>query len=329
MSKPKFLKSSLEQLIEITKKTHNEQIQPVAIAIWQKHLQAENPLWEHVVARPFSIKSRSGSAHVIAIVDKRLPDIGIVGFFACTNKSSGVKVLQSASEWLKNDHGFSEVYGPINGTITRDYRLNLSDDFKIPGEPVNPTWYIDAFREAGFEVYNRYVSGISKHYRLFIKFHIGRKPAQEYSKISLRRFDVKNQLKDLRSYHELMNAIFPQNSIYCPVLSWEERVYNVADKSPIFDPKYTYFLEDKGHPIGFIVAHASNSQLVIKTIGLLPEYRGKGLSWLLIKKVHDQASNDRLEAAVYSTIRVGNAVYKMKRPGVKVFRKYVTMRKSL
>jgi GNAT superfamily N-acetyltransferase len=136
-------------------------------------------------------------------------------------------------------------------------------------------------------------------------------------------------MNDLKIYHKLMNAIFPDNSIYCPVLSWEERVYNVVDHDPIFDPDYSYFLEDKGNTIGFIVAYPHQQNLIVKTIGLLPDYRNKNLSGILIKRVHDQAEKDGLKAAIYSTIRVGNAVYKMKRPGVKVYRKYVTMRKHL
>jgi GNAT superfamily N-acetyltransferase len=329
MSKPPSLDSSLNQLIEITEQSHNKQIMPVAKSIWQKHLQEDNPLWQFVAAQSFSVDGKNGSAHVMAMVDKRLPGIGLVGFFACTNSSAGRKVLQQASDWLKNKHKIKDVYGPINGTITRDYRLNLSDDFRIPGEPVNPSWYLNTFREARFEIYNRYVSGISKHYPLFIKFVTAQKPLKAYSPITMRPFDVNKQLEDLKIYHELMNSIFPSQSIYCPVLSWEERVYNVAENDPIFDPMYTYFLEDRGRAIGFIVSYPYEKKLIVKTIGLLPEYRGKHLSGLLLKRVHEQAARDNLKAAVYSTIRVGNSIYKMKRPGVKVYREYVTMHKSL
>jgi hypothetical protein len=329
MAKPKFLEASLEQLIEITDKTHNKQISPVANSIWRKHLQADNPLWRRIATQRFSIHNQAGSAHVMAIYDKRLPGIGMVGFFACTNERTGSKVLQQACDWLKVNYGIKNVYGPINGTITTDYRFNLSDDYQIPGEPVNPTWYVDVFKGAGFDVYNRYVSGISKHYQHFIKFYTAQKPSKDYSHMTLRPFDITNQLDDLKAYHELMNAIFPNNSIYCPVLSWEERVYNIADKNPVFDPSYTYFLEDKGKAIGFVVAQPYGNNLVVKTIGLLPKYRGKHLSGVLLKKVHDQAVKDDLKAAIYSTIRVGNAAYKMRRPGVKVFRKYITMKKQL
>lgn len=328
MSKPSFLKSSLDQLNVITKETHKEQIYSVAISIWNKHLQPENPLWKFVTAQSFSIDDVGGTAHAMAFVDKRLPTLGMIGFFACSNVQAGAKVIQQGANWLKEKHGIKKVYGPINGTITRDYRLNLSDDFYFPGEPVNPLWHVDAFDKAGFKVFNRYVSGISKNYQLFMKLLV-RKPSKEYSHIIVRPFDIKDQLTDLKIYHTLMNAIFPSQSLYCPVISWEERVYNIADSDPIFNPNYTYFLEDNNHVIGFIVAYPYNRQLILKTIGLLPEYRGKHLSGLLLRRVHDQATQDGLEAVIYAMVRVGNSAYKMMRPGVKVYRKYVTMYKNL
>lgn len=327
MSKPSFLQSSLQQLTDITKKTHNEQILPIALGIWKKHLQPENPVWNFLKAEAFSVDGPEGSAHVVAMTDQRLPELGLVGFFGCTNTDVGVKVLHQAADWLQ-EQGIKNIYGPINGTITQDYRFNLNDDHLIPGEPINPPWYVSVFQQAGFGVYNRYVSGIAKHYRPFIKLFV-RKPGEEFVHLVTRPFNTKDQLGDLRIYHKLMNAIFPSQSIYCPVLSWEERVYNVGATKPIFDPDYTYFLEDKDRTIGFIIAYPYDSRLIVKTVGVLPEYRGKRVSSLLIHKVHDLAAKDGLRAAIYSTIRVGNSVYKMKRPGVKVYRQYVTMRKSL
>lgn len=326
MSKPDFLESSLKQLADITRQTHNEKIVPIALDIWGKHLRPENPVWNFLQSEPFSVDDSRGSAHVIAMIDRRLPELGLLGFFGCTSAEGGVEVLERATTWLKGQ-GITAAYGPINGTITRDYRFNLDDDYVIPGEPVNPIWYVDVFKQAGFEIYNRYVSGRAKHYKPFIKLFV-RKPGKEFSYLAVRPFNADHQLDDLKIYHELMNAIFPSNSIYCPVLSWEERVYNVVSDDLIFNPDYSYFLEDNGKPIGFIVAYPHNAELIIKTIGILPEYRGKHVSGLLIHKVHDKAAEDGLKAAVYSTVRVGNQIYKMKRPGVKVYRRYVTMRKQ-
>ena len=325
MGKYDFLQSSLEQLNAITNEAYNLDIRPIALSLWKKHLQLKNPQWKYITARPFYIKSKGGSAHVIAMVDKRLPSIGIVGYFACTNASVGSQVIGQAANWLKEEFGLKDIYGPINGTLPSDYRLNLKDDFWFPGEPVNPTWHMDAFREAGFNVFNRYVSGISKHYQLLMKLVI-RRPNKGYRHLKVRSFDSKRLKQDFRKYHELRNDIFPLQSIYCAAISLEERVYNSSGN---FDPDYTYFLTDRGSEVGFIMSYAHEGRLILKTIGLLPEYRGKGLAGLLLKTVHDQAESECLKTAIYGMVRVGNNAYKMRKPGVRVFRKYVTMHKEM
>lgn len=329
MSKsPDWLSESLAQVSELTSQTYNPGIEPVAQAVWRHHLRAENPMWQYLKARPFSFDRSDGAAHAVAMVDSRLPNLGLVGYVAATDTDSGAQVLRQAAEWLSREHGVASVYGPIHGNITRDYRINLDSDYVIPGEPVNPWWHLDAFREAGFEVYNRYVSGRSNHYRAFVKLFVRQPPAKVRANVALRPFAACDQERDLRTYHELMNAIFPAQSIYCPVISWEERLYNMTGPNPVFNPQYSYFLEKDGEAIGFVVAYPHNGELVLKTIGLAPKYRGQYLSGLMIHRVHDQARADGLTSAIYSTIRVGNSVYKMRGPGVKLFRHYVTMRKQ-
>ena len=259
------------------------------------------------------------------MVDSRLPGMGLVGYFACTNSEVGARVLRSATEWLHKKYGLKDMYGPINGTLPNDYRLNLQDTFSFPGEPVNPLWYVDAFREAGFEVFNKYVSGITKHYKLLVKL-TARKPKKGYRHLTTRAFDNEKHNQDFKIYHDLRNAIFPHMSIYCPAISLEERKYNSSGK---FDPRYCYFLLDGSEPVGFIMAYIYKNQLIVKTIGLLEAYRGKNLSGQLVRIVHAQAGKEGIEAAIYGMVRVGNAVYKSRRPGVKLFRHYVTMHKSM
>jgi hypothetical protein len=327
MFKPQFLSASQDQLIKIAQSTHNTQILPIAISLWRRHLNPENPLWNYVKAHPFSVDSSQGSAHALGLIDSRLPNIGLLGYFACSDRTTGAQVLTQATEWFSKAYNIHTVYGPINGTITSDYRLNLQPDYYFPSEPVNPLVHIEAFQDAGFNVFNKYTSAITKQYRSIDKF-LSKKLAQEYEHILLRPFDITNQLSDLNLYHNLMNRIFPPLSIYCPIISWEEREYNLATKDPIFDPKYTYFIESMFGVIGFVVAFSYNNHLILKTIGILPEHRKKGLFELLVKKVHDQANQDKLEAAIYATIRVGNVISKIKIPGVINFRDYVTMHKN-
>jgi hypothetical protein len=81
MAKLPFLATSLRQLTAITNVAYGEEIRSVAQAVWDKQLHPNNPLWEHLVAKAFSIESADGTAHVIAFTDERLPDLGIIGFF--------------------------------------------------------------------------------------------------------------------------------------------------------------------------------------------------------------------------------------------------------
>jgi hypothetical protein len=320
-----WIDGSRGRLMDITSRAYNEDIRAVAQARWDLQLRAANPLWSHVRAQPFEVQAENGAAHVIALIDRRLPDLGLLGFFGADTPALGAAVLHQACDWLGR-RGLGRAYGPINGTITYDYRFNIKDDYQIPGEPVNPAWYPDAWRAAGFKTFNRYVSGLNHFPTLFNKLFI-QQPSRPG--LMLRAAEPSRAEDDLRSYHDLMNDIFPHQSLYCPVLSYTERSYNLNGGKGAFDPRYCFFLEADGSDAGFIVAHPHQGRLVIKTLGVSKAYRGQRLSGLLIHRVQDQANRDGLKGAVYSTIRVGNAIYRMRRPGVRLFRQYVSLSRAL
>ncbi len=320
------LRRSLEQLNSITRAAYGDEIRDIALDLWAKHLSPHNPQWQYLTFQTFSIDDKeSGQAHVMAFVDSRLPDIGMVGYFACTNADVGASALTQASQWLKKTHKRADIYGPINGTLPSDYRLNTTDSHIFPGEPVNPKWHIDAFKKAGFDVFNRYVSGQLRHFPFWLALLPNKLPSVSTT-IEIRPFDNAHFEADFRAYHELRNQIFPYQSIYCPAISLEERIYHSPGK---FDPKYTYFLTDAGVPVGFVMAYIYRQKLILKTIGLLPEYRGKHLASLLIQRVHDQARSEGITTAIYGMVRVGNRVHRGKHPMARVIARYMTMHKKL
>ena len=322
----KTFAASRKLLTEITLHSYPADIAPIACKTWKRQLQDTNPLWQHLDAKALTHKSSLGQAHIIAFVDRRLPKLGMIGFFGATSHDAGNEVLRQACDWLRNK-GMRDVYGPINGTITLDYRFNTSNDLQIPGEPVNPTWYIDIFRDAGFAPYNQYVSGKVRFPYLYTCLFTRRAPVSGYAHIELIPFESLTPTTALQHYHELMNHIFPDNSIYCPEISFDERIYNVPAAS--FVPKYCYFAYDGDTPVGFIVSRPYQNSLVLKTIGVLPQYRGKGIADILVRRVHQQAKSDGLKRAIYSTTRLSTRVYAKKRPGVNVFRHYMTLHKVL
>jgi hypothetical protein len=331
MAKPQSLARSLSQLVAITDQVYNPQIRPIALALWKKHLQPDNPQWQYLTAKSFSIDDDRGAAHIMALIDERLPGKGLVGYFASTNSTVGASVIEQAAAWLRDTHGLHDIYGPINGTLPNDYRINLEDNYKFPGEPVNPSWYLEAFERAGFRIFNQYVSGVARHYQMLMRLRrlTTRKPAPGYEHLRVRPFETGETAaaaRDFEIYHELRNAIFPFQSVYCPAISLAERRYNASGK---FDPEYSYFLVDGEREIGFVMAYAYQGQLILKTLGLLPEYRGKSLSELLLIPIHEKAARAGLRSVVYGMIRVGNNAFRMMPPGVAIFRHYVTMHRRV
>jgi|GEM_PF-1522263 len=319
------LQKSLLLLNKITRQAYNDKIQIIALTLWKKNLSPNNPQWKYVEFKPFYIETNHGMAHVFAMVDQRLPNIGIVGYFACTNAKVGAVVLDNACEWLKAKHKVKDVYGPINGTLSNDYRINLKDDFAFPGEPVNPSWYLEAFTAAGFSEFNRYGSGRLKHFNIVLRNSFKRKMGID-SRYSVRPFVGGVNSADFKKYHVLRNIIFPFQSVYCPSISLEERIYNSSGK---FDPNYTYFLLDGQKEVGFAMAYIYEKQLILKTLGILPKYRGMQLSSLLLEPIHKNAASDGAKTAIYAMIREGNEVHRRKHPLAQVFRHYVTMHKTI
>ena len=320
----KDLANSRKILDAITSRVYNDSIYSVAMALWERHLSVKNPQWKYLSFRTFHIIKGQETAHVMAFTDTRLPGIGMVGYFGATSVSIGAEVLEKACQWHKKN-GLSRVYGPINGTLPSDYRLNSKDDYLIPGEPVNPIWYKESFRLAGFTVFNRYVSGRIKRFDIVLKFAFRKAPKLEGT-LRVRKFNDNEYDKDFYTYHVLRNKIFPHMSIYCPAISLAERRYISPGK---FDTNYTFFLMDGSRAIGFVMAYVHHGSLIIKTIAVLPEYRGRGLSRILAKVVHDKAASHGIKTAVYAMVREGNQVYANRHLLARVIRRYCTMYRVL
>lgn len=326
--KQTVLDESLRTLRKILIKAYDEDVQASVLSHWEKSLGQENPSWEYIGFETHIVETGNELGHVFSMVDTRMPDIGFVGYFAATSENAGVQVLNQASDCLKR-RGIKEVYGPIDGTIINNYRLNEGPGSLFPGEPINPEFYIECFNVAGFVTYNTYQTGSSslknmKFLQLFMK-----PPTDNFPQISMRNFDQSKFNEELSTLADLVNTIFPSQSEYCTAYSRDEFFYIFGQQKEMFDSRYCIFLEDDGTAVGAIYCYKYNDSLIIKTIGVIEQYQGTGISKLLIKEVHKRALADGLKTAIYALVRNDNRVSKMKRPGVKITRQYITMKKEV
>jgi len=328
LDKQTVFDESLRTLRKILIKTYDEDVQAGILINWEKSLSKENPSWKYIGFDSHKVSSGNDLGHVFSMVDTRMPDIGFVGYFAATSEGAGVQVLDQACDSLKR-RGIKEIYGPIDGTIINNYRLNEGPSSLFPGEPINPEFYIECFNIAGFDTYNTYQTGSSslknmKFLQLFMK-----PPTDKFPQISMRNFDQSKFSEELSTLADLVNAIFPSQSEYGTAYAKDEFFYIFGQQKEIFDSRYCIFLEDNGTAIGAIFCYKYNDSLIVKTIGVIKQYQGTGISKLLIKEVHKRAREDGLKTAIYALVRNGNRVSKMKRPGVKIIRQYVTMKKEV
>ena len=143
--KPDFLPASLEGAVIDTDRTQSSAADHGPS---QGDLAAPPASGQSVVATSRRPSVRPSRARVdlgltsLALVDRRMPGLGLVGFFACTDPAGpGWQVLDQAGDWATGTgSAWDAVYGPIKrARITRDYRFNLAADYRIPGEPVNPS----------------------------------------------------------------------------------------------------------------------------------------------------------------------------------------------
>ncbi len=96
-------------------------------------------------------------ARVLASVNRHLRDrdgtpLGAVGFFESEDSAAGAEVLEAACAWLRDAHGISRVWGPLNFDIWYGYRLRTQNSKGKPflGEPYNKPTYPDIFQGSGF-----------------------------------------------------------------------------------------------------------------------------------------------------------------------------------
>lgn len=318
----------LDRLTSIANTHYPDSIRDYAINLWQSLLVDSNPTWKYQKHKVFIVDEGGDTACVLAIIDSRLPKIGIVGFFAASNATVGSRVLQQASDYLAS-LGKKQMVGPIDGLLLYNYRLNSDDTLDFFGEPVNPGYFIDAFKDAGFTVCNEYVSGVTQKYQLLDKL-LGPGPIKKYPSAVVRNFNTATMQQDFAIMANISQSIFSSLSLYCPDFSTDEMMFlSQISKSVDFNPRYTQILEVEGKPVGGIMSIRNNDRLIVKTLGVIPEYQGTGLGRMLIHSMHQNAKEDGIKEIVYALIRRGNRVDKMPRPGVKVYRKYYTFIKDV
>jgi GNAT superfamily N-acetyltransferase len=246
--------------------------------------------------------------------------VGFFGFFECVDDQGVADALfAEAAGWLKAE-GLSVMRGPASFSTNDECGL-LVDGFDTPPcimNPHNPRYYVPLVERAGFvkamDLLCYEGSGNAPPPRLI---EGARKMAERY-KITLRKVDMKHFNEEVVRIKEVYNAAWEKNWGFVPMTDRE--IDHLAEQfKPVIVPDLITFAEKDGVPVGFSLAipdfnvvFRTNRQgrltpwLIVRLLwalkretirraripllGVVPEFRGRGLDSVLYHSVWTKAA---------------------------------------
>jgi GNAT superfamily N-acetyltransferase len=280
----------------------------------------KNPFFEHAEAEYFLAERDGEVVGRIAAISNHLHNethgdrVGFFGFFETVDDQAVAdRLLEAAAEWCRAK-GHDVLRGPASFSVNDECGL-LVDGFDTPPAlmmPHNPRYYVTLLERAGFAkakdlwVYeggreDRYVPVPERLAR-------GTELIRQRMGITIRPLDMKDFEGEVERIKELYNAAWEKNWGFVPMT--EHEIDHLAEQfKPVVIPELVPIAEKDGKVIGFgitlpdlnVVFRRNRSgrmfpmilkllwalktrkirRLRILLLGVLPEYRGKGVDAML------------------------------------------------
>lgn len=291
----------------------------------KKLLDKDNPFFEYGEISNYIVQLEGKTlGHCSAIFDKRNKDIGLIGFYDCIrDENVSNLLLDKCINWLKTK-GCSKFRGPVNLTIWHNYRF-ISSCKRNPDlfDPFSKDYYIDFWKKKGFTNGGKYVSAVRKDFDTVILPTKGSYENLTKQGLKLRKFNKKSD--DLKIILDLANKIFSESWNFVP-LSYKEFEYLYEEIIGGVNLSFIEIVEDKeNNPVGFCFSLPNpynKEQMILKTIGVLPELRRQNIAGALLYSQHTRAKNEGFKEFYYPLIRVGNNVTKFPFEGYEIITEY-------
>jgi len=280
----------------------------------------KNPFFEHAEAEYFLAERGAEVVGRIAAISNRLHNethgdrVGFFGFFECVDDQAVADaLLDAAAAWCRSK-GHDVLRGPASFSVNDECGL-LVDGFETPPTlmmPHNPRYYVTLLERAGFAKAKDllvYQGGHPTRYKpVPERLTRATEVIRQRMGITLRPLDMKNFEREVESIKELYNANWEKNWGFVPMT--EHEIDHLAEQfKPVVVPKMVPMAEKDGKIIGFglalpdlnVVFRGNRSgkmfPVVLKLLwalkmkrirrarilllGVLPEYRGKGVDAML------------------------------------------------
>ncbi len=287
---------------------------------------------------------------------------GYITLFECIkDKEVAFKLLSTAEGWLKN-RNITKITGPVSPTNGDDYRGMLVENFEDP--PViyttyNPPYYLDFFKEYGFE---------SEHIFVAFSYDLKRLPLDdsikviEYAKKKYNFYTRKADYSKIPSEAKILQKILersltPLEYDYLIPPTEEEMLAIAKDLVKFIPSEFVQIAFSGETPIGFAVAMPDYNQILKKLNGRLfplgwlkflwyknkinrarvfllfvvPEFQSKGVPAALFIELLKYARAKGYVFAEGSTININNTKMCKEAEGVGgvLYKKFIIFKKEI
>jgi len=318
---------------------HREDLGPLDRAL----LGPTSPWLEKGQVRVFSLEDGGRLlARVAALINPELQDqaepTGQLGFFSFSDEAfeqheTGlVSLMERSMSWLSG-RGMKRVRAPMNFTTWYSYRArSLDSDYPtFPGETVLDSRYARFF-ETFMQPVGTYASHLiedhEKAQAMARKLRIDR--AAVAAGLTIEEVTREAVLGNMQMFFDLASQIFPQDFSYGPISFAEyQQLYG-----PILQHAPDFFgliaREAGGRPVGLVYGYrhpdAQVKTSILKTVGILREYQGRGLSrsiaWNLTYEYHMRLIRRGYENFIHALMKEDNASRAMSDRFAKKIREY-------
>lgn len=293
-------------------------VPPLRVAERERLDPAKNPFFAHAEAQLYLARRGGRVVGRIAAIDDALhrqahqEEVGFFGFFEARDEEAARALLEAAERWAR-DRGRSEIRGPVNPSLN-DAGGVLVDGFdRDPAlmMPYNPPAYPGWIEAAGYAKakdlwawwFDDPTKGINERTaRILERIRRSLDPLPTIRPMSRRGY-----WEDAETMRQLFCAAWKDNWGFVPPTEAEFQ-HAAKEMRPILDRRLALLMELEGRPIAFSLTVQDVHQILkgmggrltpvgmfklafrrwftdrgrMMLLGVLPEYRGKGLELMLI-----------------------------------------------
>ncbi|NTU96226.1 MAG: GNAT family N-acetyltransferase [Chlorobiaceae bacterium] len=316
---------------------------PPVIGDYMKTLDKDEfPLYDHADLAMFTAWKDGIMSGTIAAIENRRHNevhedrVGFWGFFECVNDQKVADALfGAAAGWLGNK-GLTAMRGPVSPSMNDQCGMLVKgyDSSPVFLMLYNPPYYNDLVRNSGHHIgqellawyIDQKIIDISRLRR--IANHVMQREGLSIRIMNMKDFD--NEIERIR---DIYNKAWEKNWGFVP-MTRKEFDFLAKSLKPLANPHYIYFVEDRNKrtvgfslslpdinqalkhvngnpfsPVGLVkyLWYSRNISLVRTiTMGVLPEYRNKGVDSIMNAYIADYGGKHGLFASEMSWVLKAN-----------------------